>query len=130
MLDFAKAVFARELQDMKRLRLRMAVILLVLVQFVIAIIFGILALYFWLDQYMENWQAAGFAAVLALLLGGILALVARAMKRSSRHATRAAAFQPASLFDAGGQKKGSQPSLTTVAAALAAGIILGRNLPK
>ena len=130
MLSLAKAAFARELEDMKRFRLRIAMMLLALVAFSLAIAFGILAFFFWLDGHMERWQAAGLSGAIGLLLGAILVWGAKASTRPKKRSTAPDAIQTASLLGAFDQKTGAKPSVSVVAAAVIAGIILGRNLPK
>ncbi len=98
---------------------------------ILALGFAKLALFLGLSQLMPAWQAALVVAGGLLLIAIIVFLVARSIRnrRQTQRARLAADFQ-ALVKDAGGTTPKGDMTLGTIAAALVAGLVIGRSINK
>lgn len=115
--------------ELRRLRARLVAGAIALTGLLVALGFGIVALFLWLATWMAPWQAALLAALAALALAGIAALAGRSSARRPppREADLAAQVQ---AIMAQVTKDAEGKPMTAVATSLAAGIVLGRILSR
>lgn len=99
-----------------------------------ALLFALIAIYLWLSTKVEAWVAALIVATVILVLAIILFLVGRMMMTRNSHNTREqidealGEFRPLAQALTGDAGLSRKSSAGIVAAALAAGIVLGRSL--
>lgn len=126
--QFVRLAFRDELLELRRMRTRAVASVAALVPFAVGTSFALVALFLWLAERMAGWQAAAIVAVISLLLGLVLLLFGRL---AGARPVRPAPY-PAAAARAPGEKppEDAPTPLSTVTAALAAGIVLGRNLSR
>lgn len=129
LLDLVKSALAPEVAALKRMRTRAMLTGLALVVLAFAYGFGMLALFLGLSEAMRGWVAALVVAALGGITGAVILLVARGATRHRRRRT-AAAYPEPPVSDISRRRADPNLSMSAVSAALAAGIFLGRNLPK
>ncbi len=129
LLDVVKSALAPEVAALKRMRTRAMLTGLALVVFVFAFFFGMLALFLGLSETMRDWVAALVVAAVGGAIGGIILLIARGKRRGRRIRHTATTPEPL-VSDISQRRPDPHWSMSAVSAALAAGILLGRNLPK
>ncbi len=99
-----------------------------------ALLFALIAIYLWLSTKVEAWVAALIVATVVLVLAIILFLVGRMMMARNSRNRRAqidealGEFRPLAQALTGDAGLSRKSSAGIVAAALAAGIVLGRSL--
>lgn len=105
----------------------------------LATVFLSIAFYVFLSERMEAWLAALILAAVAGLVAVVLALIGRSLLQRRQRLERAEVLAGLRGFGllssntgrgAGDGKDGQEPGPALVAAALAAGVILGRSLRK
>lgn len=101
--------------------------------FLTAAIFLLVAIYFWLSLSMPPWQAALAMSGWVLALALILLLAGRAMMRGRRNRSETVrAGIKAFMGQLSGEdgKHGKERTLGLIAAAVVAGLVIGRRLAK
>jgi hypothetical protein len=115
--------------ELRRLRARVVAGAVALSALLVAFGFGVVGLFLWLTLHMEGWQAALLAALVALVVAGIALLAGRSSARKPAPREVDIAAQVEAIM-AQITKDGEEKPMTTVATALAAGIVLGRILSR
>jgi dienelactone hydrolase len=115
--------------ELRRLRARVVTGAVALTALLIAFGFCVGGLFLWLALHIESWQAALLAALVALVVAGIALMAGRSSaRRPAPRETDIAAQVEAIMAQI--VKDGEERPMTTVATALAAGLVLGRILSR